>query len=100
MTGEELWAEVAERLRTEVGDPLYKLWFRELVVVDYDGRAISLGVPNALYRSWLMKKYGGVILDALDNSKPGVRVNLLILPEVDSSPISHEPCLELRRDSR
>lgn len=97
MTGEALWAEVVARLRTKVGDLFYKLWFRDLVVLGYDGTTLDIGVSNALYRDWIIRKYGAVFLDALAETGHDIGVNLVLLPKVESPPISYEPSIPLVR---
>ena len=58
MTGEALWAEVDARLQHQIGGPSYKLWFKELVVVGFDGKTLDIGVSNAYSRDWFMRKFG------------------------------------------
>jgi chromosomal replication initiation ATPase DnaA len=97
MTGEALWAEVDARLRAKVGAPSYKLWLKELVVVGFDGTTLDIGVSNALYRSFLMKRFGDVLLDALAETGHDVGVNLVLLPKPELPPVSYEPSIPLVR---
>lgn len=44
-----------------VGRPRWRLWFRDVAVVGFDGETLQLGVPSDLHRAWMEVAYGALV---------------------------------------
>jgi chromosomal replication initiator protein len=65
MTGSNTWDRVLSRIETKVNRHSFYTWFKPTVYVSERDGAISVRVPNALFRDWLSKHYSAVIDEAL-----------------------------------
>ncbi len=55
------WERVKQRLRAELGDPVYNSWFTRLELDRIDGRSMSLTVPTKFLKSWVQSHYAARI---------------------------------------
>jgi len=53
LTAEDLWDEVATRLREALNDTTFSTWFGEVEGAELDGDAFVIGVPNDFTREWI-----------------------------------------------
>jgi chromosomal replication initiator protein len=60
-----LWNMCAALLRAQVSDPVWHTAFEGVRAVDYDGRALTLGVPSPLAKERIEGRYLGLVRDAL-----------------------------------
>ena len=61
LTAENLWHEVAGRLRGSLNETTYGTWFGEARGVALDDGAFVLGVPNDFTRNWIEGHFLGLI---------------------------------------
>jgi chromosomal replication initiator protein len=60
-----LWTMCAALLRAQVSDPVWHTAFEGVRAVDFDGRALTLGVPSPLAKERIEGRYLGLVRDAL-----------------------------------
>jgi chromosomal replication initiator protein len=53
LTAEDLWNDVAPRLRDALNDTTYSTWFGEVDGEELDGERLVLAVPNDFTREWI-----------------------------------------------
>jgi chromosomal replication initiator protein len=64
-----LWEQVLARVETKVNRHSFYTWFKPTSFLNEDTTAITVRVPNALFKDWLTKHYSGVIAEALEEIK-------------------------------
>jgi chromosomal replication initiator protein len=73
-----LWDQVLARVETKVNRHSFYTWFKPTSFLAEDATAITVRVPNALFKDWLTKHYSGVISEALGEiKKAGLSVNFV-----------------------
>ncbi len=76
-----LWNMCAALLRAQVSDPVWHTAFEGVRAVDYDGRALTLGVTSPLAKERIEGRYLGLVRDALTEAgAPHVELLLRIEP--------------------
>jgi chromosomal replication initiator protein len=60
-----LWDEILARIETKVNRHSFYTWFKPTSFVQEDGAALTVRVPNSLFREWLTKHYSGVIAESM-----------------------------------
>jgi len=76
-----LWNMCAALLRAQVSDPVWHTAFEGVRAVDYDGRALTLGVSSPLAKERIEGRYLGLVRDALTEAgAPHVELLLRIEP--------------------
>src|SRR5215471_7506995 len=70
-----LWDEILGRIETKVNSHSFYTWFRPTTFVSDDRSSLTVRVPNALFKDWLIKHYAGVISEATAELQ---RPNLLV----------------------
>jgi chromosomal replication initiator protein len=76
-----LWTMCATLLRAQVSDPVWHTAFEGVRAVDYDGRALTLGVTSPLAKERIEGRYLGLVRDALTEAgAPDVELLLRIEP--------------------
>ena len=84
-----LWDQILSRVETKVNRHSFYTWFKPTSFVGEDGAAITVRVPNGLFKDWLTKHYSGVISEALGEVRKGaLSVNFVAEPPADTSGIS------------
>jgi chromosomal replication initiator protein len=82
-----LWEEVLARIETKVNRHSFYTWFKPTTFVTADPRAITVRVPNPLFKDWLMKHYAAVITEAMGEvRKPNLAIDFIAEPQMDESP--------------
>jgi chromosomal replication initiator protein len=66
-----IWDEVLARIETKVNRHSFYTWFKPTSLIGEDAVAITVRVPNELFKDWLTKHYSGVIAEALAEVKRG-----------------------------
>jgi chromosomal replication initiator protein len=80
-----LWDQILSRVETKVNRHSFYTWFKPTSFVGEDGTAITVRVPNGLFKDWLTKHYSGVISEALGEvRKGGLSVNFVADAPADS----------------
>jgi len=61
----DVWSAVRERLRKELGDPVFDAWIGSLELISMDHGEVKIGAPKPLVRSWVANHYATRIERAL-----------------------------------
>src|SRR6187431_2297820 len=70
-----IWDQVLGRIETKVNRHSFYTWFRPTSFVTEGGGAITVRVPNQLFKDWLTKHYSLVLSEALaEVRRPGAAV--------------------------
>jgi chromosomal replication initiator protein len=70
-----IWDQVLARIETKVNRHSFYTWFKPTTFVSDRGMAITVRVPNSLFRDWLTKHYSVVLSEALaEVRRPGATV--------------------------
>ena len=84
-----VWDQILSRVETKVNRHSFYTWFKPTSFIGEDGSAITVRVPNGLFKDWLTKHYSGVISEALGEvRKGGLAVNFVAEPAGDPAGIS------------
>ena len=82
-----LWEEILARIETKVNRHSFYTWFKPTTFVTADARAITVRVPNPLFKDWLMKHYAAVITEAMGEiRKPNLAIDFVSEPQADDNP--------------
>jgi chromosomal replication initiator protein len=80
-----VWEQVLARVETKVNRHSFYTWFRPTSFVADDGAAVTVRVPNEVFKDWLTKHYSGVINEAMaEVRRPSVAVNFVAEPQSDA----------------
>jgi chromosomal replication initiator protein len=66
-----VWDQVLGRVETKVNRHSFYTWFKPTSFLSEEESAISIRVPNSLFRDWLTKHYSGVIAEAMAEVRKG-----------------------------
>ena len=84
-----LWDEILARIETKVNRHSFYTWFKPTTFVAEDPKAVTVRVPNALFKDWLTKHYSGVISEAMSElKKANLDVNFVAEGQADTVPIA------------
>src|SRR5687767_11491467 len=87
-----LWDQILSRVETKVNRHSFYTWFKPTSFVGEDAAAITVRVPNGLFKDWLTKHYSGVISEALGEVRKGsLAVNFVAEPQPDPGGIALSP---------
>jgi chromosomal replication initiator protein len=87
-----LWEQVLARVETKVNRHSFYTWFKPTSFVGEDRFAVTVRVPNALFKDWLTKHYSAVITEAMSEVKrSGLSVNFVSDSQPDTSIIPVTP---------
>ncbi len=83
-----LWEEILARIEAKVNRHSFYTWFKPTSFVAEDPTAVTVRVPNPLFKDWLTKHYSGVIAEAMGELKKGaIAVNFVSESSGDGMPI-------------
>ena len=71
-----LWDQILARIETKVNRHSFYMWFRPTAFVAENQTAVTVRVPNLLFRDWLTKHYAGVIAEAMACAVPCAVTNV------------------------
>jgi chromosomal replication initiator protein len=71
MDNEQLWQAALGELELSISKANFTTWFKNTFIVSYDGKRVTVGVPNTFTKTWLENKYHKEILKALQNISSG-----------------------------
>src|SRR5512132_1502249 len=60
-----IWDQILARIETKVNRHSFSTWFKPTSFVADGGNAITVRVPNPLFKDWLTKHYSVVLTEAL-----------------------------------
>ena len=87
-----LWEQVLARVETKVNRHSFYTWFKPTSFGGEDGTAITVRVPNSLFKDWLTKHYSSVISEAMAEVKRGgLAVHFVAEAQPDGATIALGP---------
>jgi chromosomal replication initiator protein len=66
-----LWDQVLARVETKINRHSFYTWFKPTMLAGENSSALTVRVPNALFKDWLVKHYSSVISEALTEVRKG-----------------------------
>jgi chromosomal replication initiator protein len=82
-----IWDQVLARVETKVNRHSFYTWFKPTSFLADSGGAITVRVPNTLFKDWLTKHYSVVLAEALGEVKRSdVKVNFVAEGSADPGP--------------
>src|SRR5213083_1338342 len=87
-----LWDQILARIETKVNRHSFYTWFKPTSFLSEDRTAVTVRVPNALFKDWLTKHYSGVIGEAMTElKKGGLTVTFVSDAQGDAPAVSLSP---------
>ena len=89
-----IWDQILSRVETKVNRHSFYTWFKPTALVTDGGNAITVRVPNPLFRDWLTKHYSVVLSEALaEVHRPGAALLFVAegAPTTASPPVEEDP---------
>ena len=88
-----VWDRILSRVETKVNRHSFHTWFEPTTYVGEDGQALTVRVPNALFRDWLTKHYADVIDEAATElERSGIQISFITENEVRATiPVDPAP---------
>jgi chromosomal replication initiator protein len=84
-----LWDQILLRVETKVNRHSFYTWFKPTSFLAEDPSAVTVRVPNALFKDWLTKHYSGVISEAMGEVRKGnLAVNFVADSPADPASIA------------
>jgi chromosomal replication initiator protein len=81
-----LWDEVLARVETKVNRHSFYTWFKPTSFVAEEPTSLTVRVPDALFKDWLVKHYSGVIGEAMvELNRSGLSVNFVTDQRVETA---------------
>lgn len=81
-TAEDIWSEIKNRLKQELSEDTYELWFKPTKAHSFNDNLFNVTVPNKFFSSWLEEHHKNRIETLLESlSEKSVKVNFIIDPE-------------------
>ena len=89
----DVWQQILSRIETKVNRHSFYTWFKPTNFLEDTGAAVTVRVPNLLFRDWLTKHYGVVINEAIaEVSRQGTVISFVTAAQEDQAPpASHDP---------
>ena len=85
-----IWDEIRSRIQENVNRVSYDTWFLPTAFVADDDRSVTVRVPNALFRDWIVKHYSSLIAQALDDvRRSDARIRVIVAGSPDAETSSH-----------
>src|SRR5680860_580217 len=89
----QLWLQVATRLRAELAEAVWTMWFGNVRALRVENGQLVLGVPSSLALERIRSSYGGLLIDTLrDTTGEEMGIDL----EIDTAPRPDEPVVAPR----
>lgn len=73
----DTWVRVKERLRSEIGERFFDMWFERSRVLSLKRGVLAIGVPNLFIREWVEEHYGAV-LNQISSDEIGAPVKIAV----------------------
>lgn len=74
LSGEEVWLEVIEQLKSEYGLAAYNSWFAQMQFVELKNEVIRISVPTRFIRESIINNYFNKIKQVLGVISPGIKI--------------------------
>jgi chromosomal replication initiator protein len=89
-----IWDQILARVETKVNRHSFSTWFKPTAFVADGGRAITVRVPNPLFKDWLTKHYSVVLSEALvEVRRPETSLVFVAEPGAATPAAAEEPVL-------
>src|SRR4029078_5320874 len=93
-----IWDQVLARIETKVNRHSFYTWFRPTTLLSDGGGALTIRVPNPLFKDWLTKHYSVVLSKALaEVRRPGA--GLIFVAEGSAIPAAAEEATPVEAES-
>ncbi len=90
LTAENLWGDVAARLRGSLNEKTYRNWFNEVSAVGLDADTFVLSVPNDFTREWIESRFADLIRAGVkDTTGSDRRLDFVVRPS--AAPVAAIP---------
>jgi chromosomal replication initiator protein len=66
MTTEEIWNKSLSSIEKRVGDSIFDLWFKPIVLAQLKDQTATIGIPNRFYKEWIEDAYPNIIKDSIE----------------------------------
>ena len=87
-----IWDQILSRVETKVNRHSFYTWFKPTAFVADGGNAITVRVPNSLFRDWLTKHYSVVLSEALaEVHRPGASLVFVAEGAPIAPPLPDDP---------
>ena len=86
-----LWEEILARIEAKVNRHSFYTWFKPTTFVAEDTAAVTVRVPNPLFKDWLTKHYSGVISEAMGELKKSALAVNFVSDAAGDAPIPLGP---------
>ena len=84
-----VWEEALSRVESKLNRHSFYTWFKPTSYIKADGAAVTVRVPNALFKEWLTKHYAAVIGEAMGEIGKGhLAVNFVADAQGDAAPLA------------
>ena len=95
----EIWNEVRDRLRADVGDAAFNSWLKQLELTNvHDGRVL-MSVPTRFMRDWVVSHYADKIRTLWgDEAGAEAQIDILVRPSGQSTQTVRDAVEEPARD--
>ncbi len=97
-----IWDQVLSRVETKINRHSFYTWFKPTALVTDGGTAITVRVPNPLFKDWLTKHYSVILSEALaEVHRPGA--SLVFVDEgapLAPPPVEDPPAIDAVTDER
>ena len=67
-----VWEEALSRVESKLNRHSFYTWFKPTSYIKADAAAVTVRVPNALFKEWLTKHYAAVIGEAMGEMERGI----------------------------
>ncbi|HEY4112476.1 MAG TPA: chromosomal replication initiator protein DnaA [Rhizomicrobium sp.] len=79
----DIWTAVRDRLRKELGDPVFDAWIASLHLISSEHGEVKIGAPKPLVRSWVSNHHSARIERALKAEGLATRsVSIVLAPRI------------------
>jgi chromosomal replication initiator protein len=81
------WDQILARVEMKINRHSFYTWFKPTSFVAEDPAALTVRVPNAIFKDWLTKHYSGVISEAMTEVRKG-NLSVNFVAESAGDPVS------------
>jgi chromosomal replication initiator protein len=88
-----IWDQILSRVATKVNRHSFYTWFKPTAFVSDGGSAITVRVPNPMFKDWLTKHYSVVLSEALAEVRRSGASLVFVAEASTPAPVGDEPAL-------
>lgn len=79
VTGTDVWSNILRRIETKLNRHTFISWFPSTVLVEDRGDVLEVATKRELAAEWIQKHFGDVVRQAVEEERPGARVEFISL---------------------